>query len=450
MIHVTVGTYERILHGFVFSPTAPKPKEAKSAKKAHKSPAEQGISTEDTGKTRKIQSNTQFRDVFLLAPHASSIRSLALSPSSSNRRYLATGGADERTNIFQLSATGEGKEIGTLTTHAGTVTSLQFCSHSKLLSTSLDNTLAVTRTKDFATLSTLRAPHSKGHRPEGDTYAAGDAPQGIVSVGVHPSQKLAVTVGIGERCMRLWDLVRGKKAGVLAFERKVLQQVGEGAGVRKGEGSQVLWHPGGGLFAIAFEKGVVVFDETCTPRFVINLGGRERVGILRWLDSADDKDLQPILVVATEQGRVLFFNIASQDSHVTSKITDGERLDLEEPLDLKPAVQLPPLPKPSRIKDVAILAESTAPVTSNTGHSLYVVTGSSNGDVHIFSISSEDLTEKLKMPKSKAELDTVGALLATNETGRRITCLAAFIMNGPTDLKVKSMDGADVKGGEDK
>ena len=34
-----------------------------------------------------------------------------------------------------------------------------------------------------------------------------------------------VTVSKGERCMRLWNLVTGKKAGVLNFSRDVLHSV---------------------------------------------------------------------------------------------------------------------------------------------------------------------------------------------------------------------------------
>ena len=58
--------------------------------------------------------------------------------------------------------------------------------------------------------------------------------------------------------MRLWNLVTGKKAGVLSFERSMLQAVGEGRWT-SGEGRRVAWNSLGEEFVVAFEKGCVVF-----------------------------------------------------------------------------------------------------------------------------------------------------------------------------------------------
>jgi hypothetical protein len=59
--------------------------------------------------------------------------------------------------------------------------------------------------------------------------------------------------------MRLWNLVTGRKAGVLNFTREVLQGVKESRW-STGEGTAALaWDSDGEEFAVAFEWGAVVF-----------------------------------------------------------------------------------------------------------------------------------------------------------------------------------------------
>ena len=121
------------------------------------------------------------------------------------------------------------RELGSLVHHSSSITALYFPTRAKLLSAAEDNTIAVSRTRDWTVLSTIKAPIPKPiGRPSGDTAGPGEVPAGVNDFAVHPSMKLMVSVGKGERCMRLWNLVTGKKAGVLAFEKDMLQQVGEG------------------------------------------------------------------------------------------------------------------------------------------------------------------------------------------------------------------------------
>ena len=91
-----------------------------------------------------------------------------------------------------------------------------------------------------------------------DTAAPGEVPAGVNDFAIHPSMKLMVTVGRGEKSMRLWNLVTGKKAGVLSFDRDLLAQVGEGR-YGSGEGRRVLWTESGEDFVVGFERGAVVF-----------------------------------------------------------------------------------------------------------------------------------------------------------------------------------------------
>src|SRR5699024_1925504 len=106
---------------------------------------------------------------------------------------------------------------------------LHFPTRSKLLSASEDSTIAVTRTRDWSVLSNIKVPKAKAHgRPSGDTAAFGSTPAGVNEFAIHPSMKVMISVSKGERCIRLWNLVTGKKAGVLGFSREMLQEAGEG------------------------------------------------------------------------------------------------------------------------------------------------------------------------------------------------------------------------------
>lgn len=266
-VQIVTGSYERVLHGL----TATVPPGAL------------------TRETPPQHVTTTFSDNFLFAAHSSAIRCLALSPTSGDadqKRVLATGSTDERINLYTLSTvapaptpkTGadasvslptlsdarvlenpRNKELGSLLHHSRAVTRLHFPNKSKLFSAAEDNTIAISRTRDWTVLSTIKAPIPKPYgRPSGDTAAPGEVPAGVNDFGIHPSMKMMVSVGKGERCMRLWDLVRGKKAGVLQFERDVLTAVGEGKH-GTGEGRQVAWSDSGEEFVVGFERGAVVY-----------------------------------------------------------------------------------------------------------------------------------------------------------------------------------------------
>lgn len=274
-LQIIVGTYEKILHGV----TATLSDEFEHEHE-HEHESEQS--------ERQVP-GVQFADTFLFNAHGSAIRCLAISPlplpviaSERPKVILATGSSDERINLFLISAsppelsreptspaqslvgnnaTGDlgNRELGSLLHHSSSVNALYFPTRSKLLSAADDNTLAVIRTRDWTVLSSIKAPLPKAYgRPSGDTAPLGGTPAGVNDFAVHPSMKLMVSVGKGEKCMRLWNLVTGKKAGVLNFERDLLQGIGEGRW-RSGEGMKVEWNGLGEEFAVAFERAAVVF-----------------------------------------------------------------------------------------------------------------------------------------------------------------------------------------------
>ena len=269
VIQIITGSYERTLHGFTAS-----------------------IVRENKDQTQKFNDEVEFSDTFLFNAHSSSVRCLALSPASlssdssqSSKIILASGGTDERINLYHISASPPStktakiarpilvptmtksyvmensinRELGFLLHHSSAVSALYFPTRSKLLSAAEDNTIAVSRTRDWAMLSTIKAPIPKAvGRPSGDTAPPGGSPAGVNDFAVHPSMKLMISVSKGERCMRLWNLVTGKKAGVLSFDRDLLKRIGEGKW-SNGEGRKVQWNSEGNEFVITFERGAVVF-----------------------------------------------------------------------------------------------------------------------------------------------------------------------------------------------
>ena len=225
----------------------------------------------------------EFADTFLFNAHSAAIRCLAVSPPSKQKKVvLASGSSDQVINLYHLSAqisspennpvpstptlvgrkTAENprnKELGCLQHHNAGVNVLHFPSRSKLLTGADDNTIAVCRTRDWTVLSTIKVPIPKPQgRPSGDTAPLGGNPTGINAFAIHPSMKLMVSVSKREKCMRLWNLLTGKRAGVLNFGKEVLQDLGEGKRTH-GEGLKVEWNDVGEEFVVCFERGAIIY-----------------------------------------------------------------------------------------------------------------------------------------------------------------------------------------------
>jgi protein MAK11 len=408
-IQIVAGSYDRVLHGI----TA----------------------------TIAVDNSVEFADTFLFNAHASAIRCLALSPPSapvegqSQKIILASGSTDERINLYHLSAhpprklktsilpsltskivaeDPQNRELGILLHHSSSVTALNFPTRSKLLSSAEDSTIAVTRSRDWSLLSTIKAPIPKAQgRPSGDTAPPGGTPSGINDFAVHPSLKLMISVGKGEKCMRLWNLVTGKKAGVLNFGSEVLSEIGEGR-FGSGEGRKVAWGSTevGEEFCVGFEWGILVFGMDSKPRCKIVPNPRTKVHQLCYI-SISEEDETSVLAVSTEDGRVLFYS-TSPENLIPTPAVEGK----ESPL---PSAKLTAYIGgkeagiSSRIKDFAVLKIEAG--------RLVIVGGSSDGSIRLWKLATGDLGAR-----GQKGTKQVGHFLGVYETGNRITCLKAFVM----------------------
>lgn len=423
-IQIVAGSYDRVLHGVTV--------------------------------TVRPDEDAQFADTFLFNAHTSAIRSLALSPPSapvpkqSQKIILATGSTDERINLYHLSAHApsritvpvipsltsravvenpQNRELGSLLHHSSSITALYFPNRSKLLSSAEDSTIAITRTRDWSLLSSIKVPIPKPvGRPSGDTAPLGGAPSGVNDFAVHPSTKLMISVSKGEKCMRLWNLVTGKKAGVLNFERTMLGEVGEGR-FSSGEGRKVAWGStdAGEEFCVGFERGILVFGMDSKPKCKVVPEPKMKIHQLCYVQVDEKEDIQ-VLAVSTEDGRILFYSTRPADL-TTAKASEGKDAPLPS---AKLIAQLggKDAGLSGRVKDFTVLS-----VGEGTSKDLFIVAGSSDGALRVWKLSASDLA------RHSDKVKQVGVLLGTYETNNRITCLKAFIM-------LPKMDEAEEEAGE--
>ncbi|CAK7266757.1 Protein mak11 [Sporothrix epigloea] len=475
------------------------------------------------------QASAKFTDTFLFTAHSSAIRCLALSPPSvpvpgqGQKIMLATGSTDERVNVYNLSAhppaklasdasdleqaiiasvtsrpvmpiaeNAKNRELGTLLNHSSTITKLSFPTRSKLLSASEDSTIAVTRTRDWSLLSTIKAPIPKEgmggglRRPSGDTAPPGGAPSGVNDFAVHPSMKVMISVSRGERSMRLWNLVTGKKAGVLNFGKDLLRDIGEGR-FATGEGRQVVWGRtfkkggSGGIddatdeYAIGFDRNVVVFGMDSLPRCKVISDARTKTHDFCYLEIDDDPEtadkdktgLFSLLAVATEDGRILLCSTRPEDLVLAALPANGAVAG-----DQKPSTA--PLPSArlvgqlggganggaagatGRVKAFKILPvlEPVSGEANSLRRAWYVVAASSTGALCVWKVTGKELRDAWKgsiavsasgSAKTAVAPTLLGTLLGTYQTRDRITCVEAFVMIP----RPEGLEDSDFEEGED-
>ncbi|RFU72230.1 mak11 [Trichoderma arundinaceum] len=438
-IQIIAGSYDRVLHGLTAA-----------------------IGT---------KGDVDFADTFLFNAHASAIRCVAVSPPSApvpgqtQKVLLASGSTDERVHVYNLSAhppskknrdalasvaprpileNPKNRELGTLLHHDSTITALRFPSRSKLLSASDDSTIAVTRTRDWSMLSNIKTPKPTAHgRPTGDTAPFGGTPSGVNDFAIHPSMKLMISVGKGERCMRLWNLVTGKKAGVLSFSKEMLREVGESKH-SSGEARRVVWGTADGAdeFAVGFDRDVVVFGMDSVPKCRVMPAPKVKIHQFSYV-GLDEETGDSLLAVATEDGRVAFFSTKADD---LSDPEPAEKTDKKAPEATLPVAKFVGYVGgegvSGRIKDFVAI-----PSTANPG-TLYVVGASSDGKIRVWTVQAQELLEAAREKGHKVEKPS-GVLRGTYETHNRVTCLAAFLMLERPEGVEDSEDEGDEEEDED-
>ncbi|XP_067679198.1 p21-activated protein kinase-interacting protein 1-like [Haliotis asinina] len=205
--------------------------------------------------------NHVFSQSFTNHSHSGSIKALAMS----TKGILASGGTDETVRVFNLR---KGTEIGSLVHHSGTITWLDFYNNSHLFSTSEDHKVCVWKTFSWECLRTF-----KGHK---------DA---VNCVAVHPSGKLALTVG-KDRALHTWNLVRGRSAYITNIKQAA---------------DIVLWSPDGTRFLIVFSNRIDIY-KTQTSSVYHSISVDRRVNAVVFLRSN-------VIAYGGEGGDIVIYNV---------------------------------------------------------------------------------------------------------------------------------------------
>jgi protein MAK11 len=249
---------------------------------------------------------------------------------------------------------------------------------------------------------------------------------------IHPSNKLMLSVSKGEKCMRLWNLVTGKKAGVLTFSREMLQAAGEGR-FSTGEGRRVVWDTEGEEFAVAFERGVLVFGVDCQVKAHIIPTPRTKIHQMYYLPGGTPGALTNILAIATEDGRIMFYNTNFIDETKAAKPAPTSNGKPAKEPESKPCTLIAQLGGPAtgitgRVKDFQIMPTLVGYV---------IISGGSDGSIRLWNLRADELqtqqSAEADKPGSGFTAKQVGTIIGTHSIGSRITCLKAFVMTGKVE-----------------
>ncbi|GAC99763.1 hypothetical protein PHSY_007366 [Pseudozyma hubeiensis SY62] len=367
---IVAGSYERLLYGLEASVEA------------------------SSGASSSTAFDITLKPIFTFPAHISSIRTVATAGSDS--KWLATGGTDEIVKVWDLR---KRREVGQLTGHEGTITSLTFASRTYLLTTSADSNINLYRTRDWALLRTL-----KGHIGR------------INSAAPHPTGRLALSVG-SDRTIRMWDLMRGQAA----------------ASTRIGiEADLVRWDTTGKRFVVLAYRQAMIFGTDMSK--LAEVEEKKRIGDVCFFRVKDGEGRERELFFAgLEDGIVKVFDLdasvveESKDAKVAEE-DDEDSDDEEDEEDLTPLVEVGRLVgHKNRVRSVIVLPV-LLPRGGQSTTSYVAITISSDGLIRTFDLSSI-ITSLSSTPRTRSEYASSIVSVESNAhfdtKGTRLTCLTA-------------------------
>ncbi|KAL3868758.1 hypothetical protein ACJMK2_041524 [Sinanodonta woodiana] len=209
----------------------------------------------------EIGESYQLDQVFSDHSHTGCIKTLAVS----QKDVLASGSTDETIHLFNLRKM---REMGILMEHTGTITWLEFYKGSHMFSCSEDGNLCIWKNFTWECLRTF-----KGHK------------SAVNCVSVHPSGKLALTVG-KDKTLRTWNLLTGRSAYVTNIKK---------------DADIVRWSPDGEIYIIICSNQITLYStKSTTP-----LHETQTTGKINSVDFWGNDHL----VCGGEGGQVEFFDI---------------------------------------------------------------------------------------------------------------------------------------------
>jgi len=320
-IEIIVGTYENVVLGFKTIPP-------KSGKTTH-------------------SLETSFTD----DSHGGALRCLSVSASG----ILASSSTDDTVRLLSLK---KRRDIGGLFQHSGTVNCILFYSQGFMFTASDDGTICMWKSKNWEVLKALKAHKAK-----------------VLSVTIHPSGKLALSVG-SDRSLITWDLLTGK----CAFQRKI-NQVAE----------TIHFSPSGDHYILQYPQKLEICAIKDT-KTVNEIPTEWRINSLALLK-------QKYVLVGGEDRHVIVVDLFSGDVVLSIDVAGGaEEFN-------------------SRIKGIHIVEEEA--------NKSLILVGTAAGAVKGF---------QLDLSKGKR----TSQLVLSHETGVRLTCITAYRPQSHTQATVSS------------
>ncbi|TNM98496.1 p21-activated protein kinase-interacting protein 1-like [Takifugu flavidus] len=192
----------------------------------------------------------------------------AITTVAASERFVVTGSNDETIQLYDMK---KRVEHGALLHHNGTITCLEFYGSSHLLSGGQDGLVCVWNTKKWQCLKSIRA--HKGS---------------VMSLSVHPSGKLALTVGT-DQTLRTWNLINGRSA----FIKNIKQN-----------SHIVRWSPDGDKYAVVIDDRVDIY-ELETASVTATITNPKRISSLQFLNNS-------ILAIAGDDESVRLHDISEK------------------------------------------------------------------------------------------------------------------------------------------
>ncbi|ORY31924.1 hypothetical protein BCR39DRAFT_479450 [Naematelia encephala] len=224
------------------------------------------------GSYKASSSRPNLKPIFIFPAHLACVKAVGASPGG---KWLATGSEDEFVKVWDLRRR---KEVGSLSQHTGSITSILFPTSSHLVTTSDDATISLFRTSDWALLKSL-----KGHSGR------------VNHVDVHPTGRVALSVG-KDSTLKMWDLMRGRGAASLALGS---------------EAELVKFSPNGTHFAVLFPKKIQIYSLTLKLLHTLETKSRFNSIVFAILpkNGDDDQEDVEVLCVGTEKGEVEVYQV---------------------------------------------------------------------------------------------------------------------------------------------
>ncbi|KAL1407666.1 Protein mak11 [Vanrija albida] len=350
--------------------------------------------------------------IFIFPAHLSWVKAAAASPGG---KWLATGSEDEFVKVWDLRRR---KEVGSLSQHQGSITSITFPTRSHLVTASADATISLFRTSDWALLKSL-----KGHSGR------------INCIDVHPTGRVALSVG-KDKTLKMWDLMRGRGAASLAL--------GD-------EAELVKFSPKGTHFAVLYPRKVELYSLVRRPahaaadpqtlKLVHTLETKSRFNHLAFVelpsaagdDDSDDGGVE-LLAIGTEKGVIEVYTVelGSSDDE------DEEDEDEDDDDDAEAAAKGPSADvdriatltgHTNRIKSLSALPFAAAP----GGPTVLLTSVSSDGLINLYDMGQVATA-------TAGEADDIKPVASYDTKGSRLVCVT--MADGPVPRVPKAAAAA--------